>query len=235
MSAPGQIPLPLPPVWYAQVRVGTGAAREGPCRSGGKLLRVGAFDAKRAQCVRTAPSHWGRCEMRGRKGGLGGLALLPLAALLGGCGLGGGSGGASVDANALPHAVHAHVIRAVDGDTALVRIDGATEYVRYIGVDTPETVKPGTPVECGGPRASTYNHRLVERPDGPLGLRPRATRRLRAPARLRPRGRAVRQCGARARRLRPDAAVPAQHQPRGALRSAGRSRRPARAGALGRC
>jgi micrococcal nuclease len=34
--------------------------------------------------------------------------------------------------------------------------------VRYIGVDTPETVKPDTPVQCYGPRASDENHRLVE-------------------------------------------------------------------------
>ena len=34
--------------------------------------------------------------------------------------------------------------------------------MRYIGVDTPETVKPDTPVQCFGPRASRFNHRLVE-------------------------------------------------------------------------
>jgi micrococcal nuclease len=33
--------------------------------------------------------------------------------------------------------------------------------VRYIGIDTPETVKPDTPVECGGPRAHEVNERLV--------------------------------------------------------------------------
>ena len=42
------------------------------------------------------------------------------------------------------------MIRAVDGDTIVVRIDGRDEYVRYIGVDTPETVKPDTPVQCYG-------------------------------------------------------------------------------------
>jgi micrococcal nuclease len=89
-------------------------------------------------------------------------AALLLAALLSGCGLGGGSGDRDVDADALPQTVNAHVIRAVDGDTALVRLDGATEYVRYIGVDTPETVKPGTPVQCGGPRASAFDHKLVD-------------------------------------------------------------------------
>ena len=34
--------------------------------------------------------------------------------------------------------------------------------VRLIGVDTPETVKPGAPVDCFGPQASAFNHRLVE-------------------------------------------------------------------------
>ena len=34
--------------------------------------------------------------------------------------------------------------------------------MRYIGVDTPETKKPGSPVECYGRRASAENERLVE-------------------------------------------------------------------------
>jgi micrococcal nuclease len=54
------------------------------------------------------------------------------------------------------------VTRVVDGDTVEARIDGEVEDVRYIGVDTPETVKPGTPVQCFGPPASAFNHRLVE-------------------------------------------------------------------------
>jgi micrococcal nuclease len=54
------------------------------------------------------------------------------------------------------------VVRVVDGDTIEVRLGGELEDVRYIGVDTPETVKPGTPVQCFGPRASRFNHRLVE-------------------------------------------------------------------------
>ncbi len=56
----------------------------------------------------------------------------------------------------------ARVVRVIDGDTIEVTIDGAEEDVRYIGVDTPETVKPGSPVECYGPQASAANHRLVE-------------------------------------------------------------------------
>jgi micrococcal nuclease len=56
----------------------------------------------------------------------------------------------------------AYVTRAIDGDTIEVRLDGHLEDVRYIGVDTPETVKPDTPVQCFGPRASKFNHGLVE-------------------------------------------------------------------------
>jgi micrococcal nuclease len=58
--------------------------------------------------------------------------------------------------------VSAYVSRVIDGDTIEVRIDGDEDEVRYIGIDTPETVKPGTPVQCFGPQASALNHRLVE-------------------------------------------------------------------------
>jgi micrococcal nuclease len=61
-----------------------------------------------------------------------------------------------------PASAGAYVVRAVDGDTIEVRLDGELEDVRYIGVDTPETVKPDTPVQCFGPRASAFDHRLVE-------------------------------------------------------------------------
>jgi micrococcal nuclease len=53
------------------------------------------------------------------------------------------------------------VVDVVDGDTVKVRLPGGTETVRYIGVDTPETVKPGEPVQCFGKRASEFNDRLV--------------------------------------------------------------------------
>jgi micrococcal nuclease len=57
---------------------------------------------------------------------------------------------------------HARVVRAIDGDTIEVRLGDRREEVRYIGVDTPETVKPGTPVQCFGHRASAVNRRLTE-------------------------------------------------------------------------
>ena len=53
------------------------------------------------------------------------------------------------------------VVRVVDGDTIHVQVGGTRETVRYIGVDTPESVKPGTPVQCFAKRASTFNHRFV--------------------------------------------------------------------------
>jgi micrococcal nuclease len=55
----------------------------------------------------------------------------------------------------------ARVVRVVDGDTIRVRLDGRTERVRYIGVDTPESVKPGTPVQCFAKRAAAANAALV--------------------------------------------------------------------------
>ena len=55
-----------------------------------------------------------------------------------------------------------HTVRVVDGDTIKVRLGGRTETVRYIGIDTPESVKPGTPVQCYGHAASSANRRLVE-------------------------------------------------------------------------
>ena len=54
------------------------------------------------------------------------------------------------------------VTRVVDGDTIEVRIGDRVEDVRLIGVDTPETVKPGTPVECFGPQASRFARRVLE-------------------------------------------------------------------------
>jgi micrococcal nuclease len=74
------------------------------------------------------------------------------------------------------------VVRVVDGDTIRVVEDGREEAVRYIGVDTPETVKPGSPVECYGKAASAANRRLVEgepvRLVGDVEARDRYGRRL---------------------------------------------------------
>lgn len=70
------------------------------------------------------------------------------------------SGNGSADAG--PGAGMAEVTRVVDGDTIEARFDGRTEDIRLIGIDTPETVKPGTPVQCFGPRASHFTKALLE-------------------------------------------------------------------------
>jgi micrococcal nuclease len=55
------------------------------------------------------------------------------------------------------------VVRVVDGDTIRVALGGRVERVRYIGIDTPESVKPDTPVQCYAHRAAIENARLVAR------------------------------------------------------------------------
>ncbi len=58
--------------------------------------------------------------------------------------------------------VSARVVRVVDGDTIHVRAGRtAEETVRYIGVDTPESVKPDTPVQCYAKVAGHRNATLV--------------------------------------------------------------------------
>lgn len=50
----------------------------------------------------------------------------------------------------------ATIVRTVDGDTVIVHEEGRGDEatVRLIGIDTPETKKPNTPVECFGKQAS---------------------------------------------------------------------------------
>jgi micrococcal nuclease len=42
-----------------------------------------------------------------------------------------------------------------------VSVAGRDEKVRYIGMDTPESRRPGTPVQCFAKAASAYNARLL--------------------------------------------------------------------------
>jgi micrococcal nuclease len=80
--------------------------------------------------------------------------------------------------NEPPGLEEAHVIRVVDGDTIVVEVTGRTEgpgagaateggeeRVRLIGIDTPESVKPGSPVECFGREASAAAKALLEGQD----------------------------------------------------------------------
>ena len=60
-----------------------------------------------------------------------------------------------------PSASSGTVTRVVDGDTIHVDVGGRDEDVRYIGVDTPESVKPGVGVQCFAKAAAAENRRLV--------------------------------------------------------------------------
>lgn len=53
----------------------------------------------------------------------------------------------------------ATVSRVIDGDT--IELD-TREKVRYIGINTPESVDPRRKVECFGKEASSFNKNLVE-------------------------------------------------------------------------
>jgi micrococcal nuclease len=50
----------------------------------------------------------------------------------------------------------------IDGDTIAVNMNGHEESVRFIGVDTPETHKPNTPVECYGPEAAAHTKAAIQ-------------------------------------------------------------------------
>ena len=97
--------------------------------------------------------------MRPRRSTLLWLALFGLLVLVG---TRGGLIGRTED-DRLDAAVGGRVVRVIDGDTVRVRLDSPAEQrtVRYIGVDTPETVKPGQAIQCYGKAASAFNRRLV--------------------------------------------------------------------------
>ena len=53
------------------------------------------------------------------------------------------------------------VTEFIDGDTIAVNMNGTVEIIRMIGVDTPETHRPETPVQCYGVEASNYTKQLI--------------------------------------------------------------------------
>lgn len=61
-----------------------------------------------------------------------------------------------------PGGEKAQVSRVVDGDTIEVDLNGVKEKVRYIGMNTPESVDPRRAVQCFGKEASAANAALVE-------------------------------------------------------------------------
>jgi micrococcal nuclease len=82
------------------------------------------------------------------------VPILLATAIVAGCDGRGDDGGQRAPGEATVRTV-------VDGDTIDVAINGRTERVRLIGVDTPETKEPGKPVDCYGPEASAFTARLA--------------------------------------------------------------------------
>jgi endonuclease YncB( thermonuclease family) len=58
----------------------------------------------------------------------------------------------------------------VDGDTIRVDLAEHEVVVRYVGMDTPETVRPGTPQQWMGPEASAANTSLLAQGSGTVYL-----------------------------------------------------------------
>ncbi len=60
-----------------------------------------------------------------------------------------------------PTVLNGTVDHVVDGDTVRIISRGFQTTIRLIGIDTPETKRPGYPVQCGGPQASAETTRLL--------------------------------------------------------------------------
>jgi len=71
---------------------------------------------------------------------------------------GGGNGGGGNDGGGQLKRDRARLVEVIDGDTIRVRLDGKTEDVRLIGIDTPEVFNGP---ECGGPEASASARNLL--------------------------------------------------------------------------
>lgn len=118
-----------------------------------------------------------RKTLSGKSGFVGFLIGLAVLGILAGQQLRQGDGGSvkttSVEGEAEPGASSSprrqgvpdvevcEVDRCVDGDTIIVRSAGERVRVRFIGCNTPETVKKGTPVEPFGPEASAYTKKRI--------------------------------------------------------------------------
>lgn len=94
-------------------------------------------------------------------------AVVALLMVAGGCAHSGGPALKPAAATAmLPAGVDVEVRKVVDGDT--IEVAGG-ERVRFIGVDTPETVAPDRPVGCFGKEASRFTASVIP-PGTPVRL-----------------------------------------------------------------
>lgn len=98
------------------------------------------------------------------------VATLALLCWLAGCRVAGappagraGAGPAGAEASYTPGpgTAQARVVRVVDGDTLIAQVEGREQRVRYIGVNTPESVDPRREVQCFGKEAAARNAELV--------------------------------------------------------------------------
>jgi endonuclease YncB( thermonuclease family) len=88
----------------------------------------------------------------------------PCSGASGGDGGAGGGGGAGSTPPKRAQVIDARITSVVDGDTVKVRAFGAKRRfytVRLIGIDTPETQRPGVAVECGGRQATSSMYGLA--------------------------------------------------------------------------
>lgn len=69
------------------------------------------------------------------------------------------------------------VVELADGDTIRVDMNGQTETIRFIGVDTPETQDPRKPVQCFGQAASDFTKQLIGQQPVRLEADPQSTNR----------------------------------------------------------
>lgn len=69
-----------------------------------------------------------------------------------------------IEPTAVTSSTNALVVQVVDGDTIKVLIDGsnATDTIRFLGINTPESVDPRRPVECFGKEASAKLKGLLD-------------------------------------------------------------------------
>lgn len=91
------------------------------------------------------------------------VAVALVSALVGVWQSGGGSTSGDPSGDAPAGTYRGHVERVVDGDTLIVRrTSGERLRVRVIGIDTPEDVKPDTPVECWSRQAAAYTRAQLD-------------------------------------------------------------------------
>lgn len=92
------------------------------------------------------------------------LGVLGTMVLVTACASAPGTDGGTSPTASLTLEPNATLVYVTDGDTIGVEVDGVDERVRLIGIDTPETKKPDTPVQCFGPEATAFTSSLL--PEG---------------------------------------------------------------------